>query len=125
MYERHLVATTRRTLERITDDALSTVGSVDTDLRGNLVWGVLAQEATGTGVRAFGAFTTHDKVDVFRTLARERAHYAGEELDWTQIEVVIEAEAQLQQQPTLKDSRRHTRIANRAKQDRIKSAQFL
>ena len=55
---------------------------------------------------------------------RERAAHAGVEPGGAQVHVVVEFEAQAQQQAALEDSAGHRRVADRAEQDRVVLAQL-
>ena len=72
-------------------------------------------------VRPLGALAHDDEVDVAGV--GERARHAGEELRRAQVHVVVEGEAQLEQQPALDDAARQARVArvaaDRAEQDRV------
>ena len=58
-------------------------------------------------------------------VAGQRAAHAGVEPGRAQVDVVVELEAQPQQQPALEDARRHARVADRAEQDRVVLAQLV
>ena len=125
MHQRHLLAAAARAVERIADDALGAVGSVEAYLGGDLVRSVLAQRAAGADIRTFGAFATHHEVDVLRALPGQRADDSGVELDRAEVDVMVHEEAEGQQHSALEHSGLHRRIADRTEQDRVVAAQLL
>ena len=85
--------------EREPHDPFDAVGRVDRHLGGDLVRRALAQAAAVADVHALGAFAHDDEVD--RAGVRQRGGDTGEERGGPQVHVVVEAEAQLQQQAAL------------------------
>ena len=75
------------------------------------------RRAAVAGVRALGALADDDEVDV--GAAGQRGRGVREELRRTQVDVVVEGEAELQQQPALQHAGRHGRVADRAEQDGV------
>ena len=61
----------------------------------------------------------------FGPLAGQRRLDAGEQLHRPQVDVLVEAEPQLQQQALFEDAGRHVGMADRAEQDRGEGAQFV
>src|SRR5256885_1611548 len=111
--------------ERVADDALDAVGSVEALLRRDLVLSATAQDTTGAGVRPLRSFADDDNVDVVGTDTGKRCGDAGIEADRPQVDVVVEREAQLEQQPTFEYATRHGRVPHRAEQDRVMAADLL
>ncbi len=109
-------------VERVPHHPLHAEGGVRADLGGDLLRGVLAQQAAGADVRALGALAHHHHVDL--GLAGQRAAHARVEPGRAQVHVVVELEAQPQQQPALQDAAGHRRVADRAEQDRVVLAQL-
>jgi hypothetical protein len=112
-----------RPLEGVADDALDTEGGVERHLGGDLVRGVLAQDAAVADVGALGALADAQHVD--RAGVGEGAGHAVEEPGRPQVDVVVELEPQPQQQPPLEDARRDARVTDRAEQDRVVAAELL
>ena len=104
-------------LEGVTHHALHAVGGVDGDFGGHLVRGATAHRAAGTAVQAFGAFTHHDEVDVTRVGERRRDTLV--QLGRTQVHVLVQVEAELEQQAAFQNARLDARIADGAQQNRI------
>ena len=103
-----------RQLERVADAALDAHPCVDRALRGDLVRRALAQHAALADVRALGVLADDD--EVVRLGATGRG--AGER---PLVDVEVEVEAHLQQQPALDDARRHLGRADRAEQDGVEA----
>ena len=87
----------------------------------DLVRGALTDRAAVADVRSLRALAHDDEVDLARV--RKRARRARVEPGRTQVHVVVELEAQLQQQPSFDVGVRQTRVAglaaDRAEQDRV------
>ena len=104
-------------LEGVTHHALHTVGGVDGDFGGHLVRGATADRSAGTAVQAFGAFTHDDEIDVTRV--GERRGNALVQLGRTQVHVLVQVEAELEQQAAFQNARLDARIADGAQQDGV------
>ena len=88
--------------EGVADHALHAVGGVQRHLGGHLVGGAGAQRAAVAHVGALGAFADDDEVDLAGV--RERAADAGVQAGGPQVDEVVQAEAQLQQELALDDA---------------------
>ncbi len=121
MHERELLAAPLGEVERVAHDPLDAERGVDGGLVGDLVRRAAADRAAVADVRALGALAHHDEVDVAGR--GERAGHAGVELRRAQVDVVVELEAQLQQQPALDVRVLQPRVAGHsadgAEQDRV------
>ena len=73
--------------------------------------------SAGAAVQAFGAFTHYNEVDVARV--GERGGHALVQLGRTQVDVLVEIEAELEQQTTFQNAGLDARIAYGAQQNRI------
>ena len=102
---RRLVA--RSNASRI--DSLDPVRGVHAHLGRDLLRGAGAHHAAIAAVEAFGSLADDDEVDVFAGdhLSGEWGRYAGIEPARPEIHVVLEREAQLQQQPAFQQSAGH------------------
>ena len=107
-----------RQLERVADAALDTHPGVDRALRRHLVRRALAQHAALADVRPLGVLADDDEVVRLRVTGRG----AGER---SLVDVEIELEPHLEQQPALDHARRHVGRADRAEQDRVELAQLV
>ena len=114
-----------RAPEGVPDDALDAVRGVEALLGGDLVRRALAQRSTGADVRALGALAHHDHVDGRRRARRHRAGDARVQPHRAQVDVVVELEAQLEQQPTLEHAGRDAGVAHGAEQDGVVPAQLV
>lgn len=85
--------------------------------------GALANRAAVARVRALGALADDHEVDL--RLAGERGLHAREQLGGPQVDVVVEGEAELEQEAALQDTGRHGRVADRAQQDRVVRLELL
>ncbi len=117
VHERHMLAALHGQVERVAHHALHAVRRVDRDLGGHLVLGALADRAAGAAIQAFGTFAHHHKVDLARL--GERRGDALVQLGRPQVHILVQREAQLEQQPALQHTRLDARVADRAEQDRV------
>src|SRR5690606_33467210 len=92
-------------------------GGVDAHLVRDLVRGADPDRAAVADVGALGALAHDDEVDLARL--GERGRDAREELRGAQVDVVVELEAQAQQEAALEDTARDVRVADGAEQDRV------
>ena len=122
MDQRELLGPALRPAERVAHDPLHAEARIDALFDGDLVRRADPHRAAGTDVRTFGAFAHDDEIDV--GLPGERGGGAREETYGTQVHVVIEGEAQLQQQPALEDPARNAGITDRTEQDRVGLAEL-
>ena len=76
-----------------------------------------ADRSAGTAVQAFGAFTHDDEIDVTRV--GERRGNALVQLGRTQVHVLVQVEAELEQQAAFQNARLDARIADGAQQDGV------
>ena len=107
--------------EGVADDALDAERGVDRDLGGDLGRRTDAQRAAVAGVGALGALADHHEVDLAGVGQRGRG--AREDPGRPQVDVVVELEAELEQQAALEDARRQVRVvglaADRSEQDGV------
>ena len=103
--------------EGVADQALHPVGRVDADLGGDLVRRALAYDAAVTAVEALGALAHHDEVDVARIGQRRR--HARVVHRGTQVDVVVQGEAQAQEQAALEHAGGDRGIADGSQQVRV------
>ena len=76
-------------------------------------------------VQPLGVLAHDDEVDVLRALVLERAVDARVELHRPQVDVLVELEAQPQQDALLEDARRDVRVPDGAEVDGVEPAQLL
>ena len=81
----------------------------------------LRSEAAGAHVEVLVVLADDDHVDVVGPLAADRALDAREEVDRTEVDVLVEVEPQPQQDSLLQHARGHLGVADGAEQDRIAS----
>ena len=117
VHEGHVLPALHGQLEGVTYHALHAVGGVDGDFGGHLVRGATADGAAGTAVQAFGAFTHDHEVDVTRV--GERRGNALVQLGRTQVHVLVQVEAELEQQAAFQNARLDARIADGTQQDGV------
>ena len=125
VHQGDLVAAPGGPLEGVPDDALDAVRGVDADLGGDLGGGAGADDAAVADVQALGALADDDEVDL--ALAGHRrgqgSDRAGEQPAGPQVHVVVEGEAQLEQQTPLEQPAGHVggagRRADGAEQDGV------
>ena len=117
MDESEVLLTRGGRLKGVAHDALDAVGGVDADLGRNLVRGAHSHGATVAAVEALGAFANDDEVDIAGV--GQGAGHALVVLGGSQVHVVVEGEAQLEEQPALEDAGGHGGIANRTQEDDV------
>ena len=121
MHEGELLAALLGELERVSHDPLDPVRGVDAQLVGDLVRGADPESPAVADVRALGALADDHEIHIARM--RERTRHAGEDPRRPQVDVVVEREAQLEQQPAFDDAAREFRVAgvaaDRAQHDRV------
>jgi hypothetical protein len=123
--ERQVLPTVRRDPERVPDDPLHPVPGVDRLLDGHLVRRPLAMEPTRARVEPLGVLAHHDEVHVlFRVGRHERPHTRVPD-HRAEVHVLVELEADPQEQVAFKDPGPHARIADGAEQDRVAALQAV
>ena len=112
------------------DDALDPVRGIDAHLRCDLLWCAGSDQAAIAAVQALGALANDDEVDVVASdhLLGQRSRYSGIQPVGPEVHVVVEREAQLEQQSALEQPARHVRRAGRgaygAEQDHVGSGEL-
>ena len=114
----------QRPVERVPDHPLDAVPGVEALLGRDLGGGAAVQDAARTGVEALGALADHHEVDLARLHRTQRARCSRPEAGRPQVDVLVEVEPQLEQQPALQHPRRYRRVADRAEQDRVVRGQL-
>ena len=104
-------------LEGVANDALDSVGGVDADLGGDLVRCSHAHGAAVAAVQALGSLAHDDEVDVAGV--GQGAGHALVVLRGAQVHVVVEGEAQLEEEAALENAGGHGGIADRAEEDDV------
>ena len=118
VHQRQLLARTGGgTGERVADHTLDTERGVHADLVGHLVRRAHADGAAVADVRTLGALADDHEVDLARVAERRRD--ARVQAARAQVHVVVQREAQLEQQPALEHARGDARVADGAQQDRV------
>ena len=117
VHESHVLLALHGQLEGVTHHAFHTVGGVDGHFGGDFVRGATADGSAGAAVQAFGAFTHDDEVDVARVGERRRDTLV--QLGRTQVHVLVQVEAELEQQAAFQNARLDARIADGAQQDGV------
>ena len=103
--------------ERVAHDALHPVGRVDADLGGDLVGGARADRSPVAAVQALGALSHHDEVDLAGV--GQRGGHARVVGGGAQVDVVVQGEAQAQQQAALQDAGGDGGVADGAQKDGV------
>ena len=83
--------------EGILEAAIDAAAGVDGFLDGDFVGRALEEISAGTGVEALVVFTDDDEVDVLRALVLERAVLGAEQLHRAEVDVLLQFEAQAQE----------------------------
>src|SRR5699024_2343618 len=101
VHQGQLFATALGTVESIAYHALDAVAGVLRDLRGHLVLSTLTQSTAIARIQAFGTFANYDEVNLAGISQRRNRGWV--QLGRTQVHVVIQCKAQLEQQTALQD----------------------
>ncbi len=103
--------------------ALDPETSGDHLLGRHLLRGAMAQEAPRAAIQVLGVLADDVEVDVVGALVLERAVHARVELHRPQVDVLVELEAQAQQEPFLEDARLDVGVAHGSEQNGVECAQ--
>ena len=109
--------------EGVTQTAFDSRPCGDHELGGDLHVGILVGEASGADVEILCILPHNHEINVFRSLVLQGAVDSLVELHRAQVDVLLELEAELEQQPLLEDSRSDVRMPYGAEIDRIEAAQ--
>ena len=112
-------------VEGVADGALGAEARRHVHLRRGLVRRPLVLEAAHAAVQPLGVLAHDDEVDVRGALVLQRAVDARVELDGAQVDVLVELEAQAEQQVLLENAGRDVRVADGAEVDGVEAAQLL
>ena len=94
-------------------------------MRGDFVRRAFVHEALHAAVEVFGVFADDDEVDVLRVLALDGALDAGEQLHGAEVDVLVEAEAEVEQQLAFEDAGLHVGVADGAEEDAVELAELV
>ncbi len=111
--------------ERPADAPFAALAGVDGGLRGDFIRGPLLEETADARIQVFRVLADDHKIDVFGLLAGQGGLDAGEELDRAEVDVLVEIEPHLQQQPAFENAGRDIRMPDRAEQDRVELGKLL
>jgi hypothetical protein len=100
-----MFATLLSAIERVCHDTANTERGVDADLGSHLVGSADPDRSTGSGVGALGALTDNHEIDL--GVAPQWALHARIEPPGPQVDVVVQREAQPQQQTTFEHATGH------------------
>ena len=106
-------------VEGVAQAALDLEARVDHLLRGDFVRGAGHDVAAAAGVGAAGVFADDDVVDVLGALVPERRLDAGVELHGAEVDVLVEGEAQLEQEALLEDAGLDAGVADGAEEEGV------
>ena len=112
-------------VERPADAALAAFAGVDGRLHGHFVGRVLLEESAHAHVHVLGVLADHDEVDVLGALAGQRRFHAGEQFHRPEVDVLIEAEPQFQEQALFEDAGGDLRMAHGAQQNGREGAKLV
>jgi hypothetical protein len=110
---------TRGQIEGEAEDALDTETGVDRLLSRHFTGLSTPEDASGPRIEALGVFPDDHKVALLWIEARNRSRHPGIETDWSQVDVEVEVETELEEKPSLEDSRRHRRGTHRPEENGI------
>ena len=106
-----------RVLEGVAQATLDTAPSVHAFLNGDLVRRAFEHKPAGASVKPLVVFAHDNEIDVFRFFALQRAEPLVEQLDRAKVDVLLQLEAQPQQDALLEDARLDVGMPDRAEQD--------
>src|SRR5678815_1564613 len=114
-----------RELERIPHYTIDTPSGEDRFLRRKFVLGAAENPSADRRVLALGILADHDEVDLFRRAVGEWCGDALEQTDRAEIDVLIEAAADWNQQSPQRDVIGHAGVADSAEKHRVELLQLL
>src|SRR5207245_1015571 len=114
-----------RELEGETQTALDAATGVDAFLHRDLVRRALEHETARAGVKAFIVFAHHNEVNVSRSFVLQRTEPFVVKFHRAKVDVLLELEAESQEDALLQNARFHVRMADGAKENRRELPQFL
>ncbi len=112
-------------VERVANRALGPEASRHVHLGRCLLGRALVLEPAHVAVQPLRVLPHHHEVDLLGALVLERALDAGVELDRPQVDVLVELEANTEEEPLLQDARRHLRMAHGSQVDCVEAAKLL
>ena len=112
-------------LERIANAALAAAAGVEGRLRGDFVGRAFVHEALDAAVEVFGVLADDDEVDVGGAFVAQRRFDAGEQLHGAKVDVLVEAEAEVEQQLAFEDAGGDVGVADGAEEDRVELAELV
>src|SRR5579875_126431 len=115
----------RRTGERVADHPRDPKCGIHALFGGDFLRRPAPEETTRAGVGTLGALPHHEEIDLLRLDVGKRRAHTGKQLDRAEVDVVVEFEAQAQEQTAFQHTARHARVADRAEEDRVMGAQFV
>ena len=85
----------------------------------------LCRKPCDAAVEVFGVFADDDEVDVGRAFVAQRRLDAGEQFHGAKVDVLVEAEAEVEQQLALEDAGGDFGVADGAEEDRVELAELV
>src|ERR1700722_4266871 len=108
-----------RVLKRESYDALHTFAGVDVFLDSNFVSRALLKKTANSDIQALGIFAKNYQANIFFRAPVQRRKPLVEKFHWSRVHVQIQLESQAEQDIRSVLIARHTRIAERSKQNRV------
>ena len=109
-------------LERVPDHAVATLAREHRHLHGKLLGRAAVEPSADLGVFAFVVLAHDHHVDVGRRTAGERRSHARKQAHGPQVDVLLKAPADGNQQAPQRHVIGHAREADRAKEDRLRTS---
>ncbi len=114
-----------RVLERVAQAALDLVVGVDHLLDGHLVLRPGARVAAHSRVHAPAVLADTDVVDLFGALVLDGRLHAGDQPHRAQVDVLVQGEADLEQDALLQDAGGHVRVPHGAQEHGVEALELL
>ena len=100
-------------LKRPADAPFGPLPRIDGHLGRDFVGGSLLHPAAGSDVHVFGIFTDNDEIEVLRLFVGQRGFHTGKEFHRAEVDILVKAVADTQEQPPQGNVVRHPRSAHR------------
>src|SRR5262249_27034122 len=112
-------------LERVPNAALAAAASVESGLRGDFVGRAFVEKALHAAVEVLGGFADDDQGDAFRPFVFGWGLEAGEQLHRAEVDVLVEAEAEVEEELALEDAGGDIGVADGAEEDGVELAELV
>ncbi len=112
-------------LEGVTNATLASAAGVESGLRGDFVRRAFVQKALDAAVEVLGVFADDDEVDVVGAFVFEGRLDAGKKFHRAEVDVLVEAEAEVEEELAFEDAGGDIGVADGAEEDGVELAKLV